>query len=157
MGLLGRYMSERDMKLIRSINAELMNDVLQTEVIIYKMVPETTKINIYGESSPESGKFFYPGISITALIERADINAEQDDFGVTRSQNCLFKFLERALQLINFFPEIGDIIEFNARYYEIDNVVQEQFLGNIPEKSFSIICHTHYARLSKIDIIERQT
>lgn len=155
MSLLGRYMSERDMKLIRSINAELMNDVLQTQVILYKMVPDITPTNIYGESKPDAAKVFYPGIEMTALIERADINTEQDDFGPTRKQDVVFKFLERALQLANFFPEVGDIVEFNARYHEIDNVVQEQFLGGIPEKSFSIIVNTHYSRLSKINLVNR--
>ena len=157
MGLLGRYMSERDMKLIRSFNAELMNDIIQTEVVLYKMVPDSTKTNIYGESSPESGKVFYPGLPMTALIERADIGTEQDDFGPNRKQDVVFKFLERALQLANFFPEVGDIIEFNARYHEINNVVQEQFLGGIPEKSLSIIANTQYSRLSKLNLVERQT
>ena len=46
--LRGRWMSERDMKLVNSINAELMGDMIQTEVIMYKQMPEATKINIYG-------------------------------------------------------------------------------------------------------------
>lgn len=157
MGLLGRYMSERDMKLIRSINAELLNDVLQTQVVLYKMVPEATIVNIYGESTPESGKVFYAGIEMTAMIERADISTEQNDFGPDRKQDVVFKFLQRQLELANFFPEVGDIIEFNARYHEINNVVQEQFLGGIPEKSFSIICNTQYSRLSKLNLVERQS
>lgn len=148
-------MSERDMKLIRSFNIELMNDIIQTEVIIYKLVPDATKTNIYGETSSDTGKVFYPGIAITAHIERADIGTDQDDFGPTRKQDVVFKFLERALQFINLFPEVGDIIEFNARYHEINNVVQEQFLGGIPEKSFSIICNTQYSRLSKLNLFER--
>jgi hypothetical protein len=150
-------MSERDMRLIRSINIELMNDVLQTQVIIYKMCPDNTKVNVYGETSQDSGKTFYPGIEIVALIDRAEINTEQDDFGPNRKQDVVFKFMERMLQEINFFPEVGDMVEFNARYHEIDNVVQEQFLGGIPEKSFSIIVNTHYSRLSKLNLVNRQT
>jgi hypothetical protein len=157
MGLLGRYMSERDIRLINSINFELMEDVIQTEVVVFKLVPDATVINIYGENSPNSGKSFYSGIEITALIDRADITTDQDDFGPNRKQDVVFKFMEKMLKHINFFPEVGDIIEFNARYHEIDNVVQEQFLGGIPEKSFSIICNTHYSRLSKLNMVERQT
>lgn len=143
------------MKLIKSINIELLNDVLQTEVTIFKMCADATKINIYGESSQNDGKVFYPGIEITCIIERADISSDQDDFGPTRKQDVVFKFLEDMLKSINFFPEVGDIILFNARYHEIDNVVQEQFLGGIPDKSFSIICNTHYSRLSKLNLISR--
>lgn len=156
MGLLGRWMSERDLRLIHSINAELMGEMIQTAVTLYKLVPGLTETNIYGESDPDQGKFFHPGIEMTALIERADINTEQDDFGPSRKQDVVFKFREKNLQLVNFFPQVGDIVEFNARYHEIDNVVQEQFLGGIPEKSFSIIVNTHYSRLSKLNIANRQ-
>jgi hypothetical protein len=41
--------------------------------------------------------------------------------------------------------------------YEIDNVVQEQFLGGQPDKSWSLIVNTHYTRLSKLNLVERQT
>ena len=97
MGLLGRWMSERDLKLIASINAELMGEMIQTVVILYKFVPEVTQTNIYGESSPESGKTFYPGIEMTALIERGDISTEQSDFGPDRKQDVVFKFREANL------------------------------------------------------------
>lgn len=157
MGLLGRWMSERDLKLIASINAELMGEMIQTVVILYKFVPEVTQTNIYGESSPETGKTFYPGIEMTALIERGDISTEQNDFGPDRKQDVVFKFREANLKLVDFYPENGDIIEFNERYHEVNNVVQEQFLGGIPEKSFSIICNTQYSRLSKLNIVSRQT
>lgn len=156
MGLLGRYMSARDMRLIRSVNIELLNDVLQTQVVIYKMVPDLIKTNIYGESSPDSGKSFYPGVEVVCMIDRADISTEQDDFGPNRKQDVVFKFMEQMLREVNLFPEVGDIITFNERYHEIDNVVQEQFLGGIPEKSFSIICNTHYSRISKLNLVERQ-
>jgi len=150
-------MSERDMKLVNSINAELMGDMIQTEVIMYKQMPEATKINIYGESSPETGKVFYPGIEMTALIDRAEIATDATDFGPDRKQDVVFKFRQKNMELVNFFPETGDIIEFNARYHEIDNVVQEQFLGGISEKSLSIIVNCHYSRLSKINVAQRQS
>jgi hypothetical protein len=155
MSLLGRYMSERDLRLIKSINIEMLNDVIQTEVKIYKMSAERTKTNIYGEADQVAGKIFFPGIEIASMIHRADITTEQNDFGPNRKQDVVFKFMEDMLRIVNFFPEVGDIIEFNARYHEIDNVVQEQFLGGIPEKSFYIIVNTHYSRLSKLNIVTR--
>ncbi len=60
------------------------------------------------------------------------------------------------LKLVNLYPENGDIISFNSRYHEIDNVVQEQFRGGQADKSLSIICNTHYTRLTKLSIFERQ-
>ena len=156
MGLLGRFFSARDLKFIASINGELMGDIIQTEVLLYKICATETKTNVYGESDPQSGKIFYPGVECTCLIDRADIDTTYDQFGPDRNQAVVFKFREDNLKLVNLYPEIGDIIEFNKRYHECDNVVQEQFLGGISDKSFSIICNTHYSRLSKLSLVERQ-
>ncbi len=154
--LLGRFFSPKDLKLIGSLNAELSADIVQTEVFIYKICAEQTKANIYGESDPTSGKLFYPGVECTCWIDRADINTDYDQFGPDRNQTVVFKFREENLKLINLYPENGDIVEFNHRYHETDNVIQEQFLGGISEKSFSIIVNTHYSRLSKLSFVDRQ-
>lgn len=157
MGLKGRYFSERDIRFINSISAELMGDIVQTEVTVYKMIADVTTTNVYGESKASVGKTYYPGIEITALIERAEIATNVDDFGPDRKQNVVFKFREKMLKLINFFPQTGDLVLFNERYHEIDNVVQEQFLGGVEDKSFSIIVNTHYTRLSAVDVVIRQS
>lgn len=152
----GRYFSERDLKLVGSINAELMGDIIQTIVWAYKVCPTETQTNIYGETDQQSGKFYFPGIEITAIIDRGDITTDDVDFGPDRDQTAVFKFREEMLKLCDFYPQVGDIVLFNERYYEIDNVVQEQLLGGQSEKSLSIICNTHYARFSKINILDRQ-
>lgn len=156
MGLPGRFFSSRDINLVNSFNGELMGDIIQTEILLFKMCAQQTGLNIYGESDPNSGKKFFPGVEITALIDRADINTDYDDFGPDRSQTVVFKMREKMLQLINIYPETGDVIRFNERYHEIDNVVQEQFLGGVSDKSHSIIVNTHYSRLSKLSLVERQ-
>ncbi|HRT84645.1 MAG TPA: hypothetical protein P5523_08410 [Bacteroidales bacterium] len=156
MGTLGRYYSPRDMKLIHSFNAELMGDIVQTLVVIHKLVPEQTLVNIYGESSPTTGKVFYPGVPITAFVKRETIDTPADEFGTDRKQVVKFAFREEMLKEVNLYPENGDIIVFNERYHEIDGVDQEQFPGGIPEKSLSIVCNTHYSRLSKLSLFERQ-
>lgn len=156
MGLKGRYFSERDLRFVNSINAELMGDVIQTEVTIYKVAVNETKINVYGEADQNTGITFFPGVEITALIQREDITTEYSEFGPDRKQDVVFKFRENMLKIINLFPEIGDIILFNEKYHEIDNVIVEQLLGGISDKSHSIICNTHYSRLSKINLVNRQ-
>ena len=135
----------------------MWGDVIQTEVTIFKICADTTMTNIYGESKATQGKQYYPGIDIIALIDRADISTDAEDFGPDRKQNVAFKFMEKDLQKINFFPQTGDLILFNERYHEMDDIVQEQFLGGIPDKSLSIIVNTHYTRLSKVDVVIRQS
>jgi hypothetical protein len=157
MGLKGRWFSARDMNFINSINGELMGDIIQTEVLLFKIAADQTTTNIYGESKSSVGKQYFPGIEITALIDRAQIASDADDFGPDRKQNVVFKMREKMLREVNFFPQTGDLVLFNERYHEIDDVVQEQFLGGVDDKSHSIIVNTHYTRLSKVDLVQRQS
>jgi len=155
MGLKGRYFSQRDINLVNSLNGELMGDIVENLITIFKIAPNETKTNIYGETSAESGKWYLPGIQISSLTERPEMTAEYDDFGPSRNQNHVFKMREKMLQMLNFYPEIGDIIFWNDRYYEIDNVVQEQLLGGVSEKSHSIICNAHYTKITSLNVIQR--
>lgn len=155
MGLRGRYFSQRDLNLVAQFNAELMGDIVEVLVQIFKISPTETKTNIYGETAAETGKWYMPAIQISSLVERADMTAEYDDFGPSRNQDYVFKMREKMLKEVNFYPEIGDIVLFNDRYYEIDNVVQEQLLGGQPDKSHSIICNGHYTKITSLNVLER--
>lgn len=155
MGLKGRYFGQRDLDIINSWNAELMGDIIENLVEIFKISPSATVTNIYGETDSNTGKWYEPGVLISSLIERADMATEEDDFGPNRTQNHIFKLREKMCIQINFYPEIGDIIFWNDKYFEIDNVVQEQLLGGIAEKSHSIICSAHYTKLSVLNIVKR--
>ena len=155
MGLRGRYFSQRDLNLVSQFNAELMGDIVEVLIQLFKIAPNETKTNIYGETAAESGKWYLPAIQISALVERADMAADYDDFGPNRSQDYVFKMREKMLRELNFYPEIGDIVLFNDRYYELDNVVQEQLLGGQPDKSHSIICNSHYTKITSLNVLER--
>jgi hypothetical protein len=155
MGLKGRYFSQRDMNFQNSINAELMGNVVENLITIFKIAPNDTKTNIYGETSQETGKWYMPAIQISCFVERPEMETEQDDFGPSRTQNHIFKMREKMLKQIEFYPEIGDMVFWNDRYYEIDNVVQEQLLGGQAEKSHSIIVNTHYTKITSLNIVAR--
>lgn len=155
MSLFGRYFSSRDLQFINSVNAELLGNIIETYVVCFKIAAGHVKTNMYGESGVEEGKSFYDGIQLTALIERNDPTTDDEGFGPDRDQSVVFKLRENSCRDANYFPEIGDVILFNDRYHEINNIVQEQFLGGQSDKSHSFICNTHYSRLSKLNIIER--
>jgi len=155
MRLKGRYFSQRDLNLVNSLNGELMGDIIENLVYIYKISPNETKTNIYGETAAESGKWYLPAIQMSVLVERPEMTAEYDDFGPNRNQTHVFKMREKMLKEVNFYPEIGDIVFWNDRYYEIDNVVQEQLLGGQTDKSHSIICNAHYTKITSLNVIER--
>jgi len=134
----------------------LMRDIIETLVVCFKICAAETRVNMYGEAAPTEGKSFFPGIELTSLIDRGDITTNDEGFGPDRDQSVVFKFRELSLKDANFYPEVGDFILFNDRYHEVNNVVQEQLLGGQANKSHSIICNTHYSRLSQINLVDRQ-
>ena len=153
--LKGRYFSQRDLNMINSLNGELMGDIIENIVDIFKISPSETKTNIYGETAAETGKWYFPAIKISALVERADMATSYDDFGPNRNQDYVFKMREKMMRQLEFYPEIGDIIFFNDRYYEINSVISEQLLGGQSDKNHSIICNAHYTRYTSLNILER--
>jgi hypothetical protein len=151
----GRFFSNRDMNLIHSVNAELVGDIIECVVQVFKIAVEQTTTNIYGESSAATGKSFYNGIDLPCIVEPEEISTDNSSkFGPDRRQSMAFKFHERDCITTEYYPEIGDLVLYNERFHEIDNVIQEQFAGSIPDKSISIIVNTHYSRLSKLNLVQ---
>lgn len=153
---LGRYYSPRDLNLAHSFNAELMSDIIQTLVVVYKLAGDDIDTNIYGESNTKTGKAYYQGVQTEALVEFSDSTTSYDQFGPDKKKTTKFKFNERFMRQINLYTETGDIIFWDNQYYEISNVIQEQYVGGQPEKQHSIICDTHLTRESNLNIVERK-
>ena len=159
MALFG---GSRDISLFNTINKELINDIIQTEVGYYKFVLEKTTSNIYGEAL---GKVFYEPVRIACLINKQDQVWSADDFGSDINQIISFRFLKQELKDINLVPEIGDILLFRNNFYEVDSKVENQLiLGKDPDyaistgttdfgSSFSIIINTHLSRVEKLNLV----
>lgn len=150
MALFG---SKRDAKFVASINSEIMNQVVDTEIEFYKLIVEESNSNIYGESDSKS---FYSPILIPALITKDIKNATMDDYGHTYNRTLQFAMTRDILVKSGFYPEVGDIAFWDNEYYEIDNVDANQYLaGKNPETwpngaefgySVSIQCDAHVTR-----------
>ena len=61
MALFG---SARDISLIRRLNKELINDIVDTEVYYYKLVISDTNANLYGEGKD---KVYYNPVKVPCL------------------------------------------------------------------------------------------
>jgi hypothetical protein len=154
----GRYFSPRDMRLVDSFNKELLFNMIQTEVVIYRISPTETSVNIYGEVAASSMKIYYKGIRIGAYVDRGELSTTPDDF-IDKKQGVVFKFLYSELKNLNIFLQEGDLIDFNHRIHQIDNVIgNDQLIGGQPLNSFSIICNSHYSRLSvnELNFVDQQ-
>lgn len=157
------FTQQRDISFFRHVNRELINRIISQQVVYYKLSLKDTAVNSYGESK---GKFYNAPVLLTCLIERIDQTTEDAEYGATTSYDKGFRFLRDDLIDINLVPERGDIICYNENYYEVDNVVENQFIGGkVPEyslksdldkfgSSWSMICNAHLTSLTKINIIK---
>ena len=144
---MARFTLSRDIKFFEGISRELVDVVIETAVVLYKLVIEDSKTNLYGESL---NKTYYQGVQTTAMIEREPSASEYEGFGSDTSQTVEFRFNKFTLEDTGFYPEIGDIIFHNNGYFEIDNVREDQMVGGQVDNKFSIICSTFMTRRSSI-------
>ena len=148
---MARFALSRDIRFFEGISRELVDAVVTTAVVLYKLIIEDSKTNLYGESL---SKTYYQGMECNAMIQREDTQANYEGFGSDTSQNVEFRFNKITLEDKNFYPEIGDIIFHNDGYFEIDNVREDQLIGGRVEtgngEAFSIICSTFMTRRSSI-------
>ncbi len=148
---MARFTLARDIKFFESISRELVDAVIETAVVLYKLVIEDSKTNLYGESL---SKTYYQGVECTAIIQRDETTSNYEGFGADASQNVQFRFNRFTLNEKGFYPEVGDIIFHNEAYFEIDNVTEDQLVGGRIEtgdgEKFSIVCSTFMTRRSSI-------
>jgi hypothetical protein len=148
---MARFALGRDIRFFEGISRELVDAVIDTAVVLYKLVIEDSKTNLYGESL---SKTYYQGVECTVIIQRDETAANYEGFGVDASQNVQFRFNRFTLKDKGFYPEIGDIIYHNDGYFEIDNVTEDQLIGGRVEsgdgEKFSVICSTFITRRSTI-------
>ena len=188
MALFG---TARDVSLFRHMSRELMADIITEQCGYYKYKLEETKINLYGEAAHE--KYYMGPVLLNTLVERTDNVYPETDLGTDYDKEVQFSFLRDDLldknQEFNNFdnkgnsytglpgtgygadlvPEVGDIILYNEGYYEVDNVIANQYyMGKNPDypnqpgnfnpdledfgSNISVICKTHYVPGDKVGI-----
>ena len=103
----------RDISLFRTMNRELINDIIQTEIGYYKFVLSNSSINVYGESE---NKTYYEPLLISCLINKEDQVWNEREFGPDITQQMTFSFLKADMNEKDLVPEIGDIVLFNKFY-----------------------------------------
>ena len=151
-----RFFSDRDVNTFSTINKSLMGKVVGTTCIVYKISSEETQINVYGESTG-MGKIYNPGVELDALIDSTDFDWNTDEFGPDAQQTVTFSFLRNNLiDKGDVVVEVGDIIEWNYAYFEVDVINENKLIGGNVNQNFDVVAETHMTRLSKLNIIERQ-
>ena len=153
------FAGARDVSLIEKLNEELINSIIQTEIFFYKLVLDETSDNVYGEGID---KRYYAGVKLGCLVDRSNQTYVEEAYGVDLQQSAVFSFLRKEFVILNLVPEVGDIIEWDKAYFEIDSMVDNQvwggkdpsysLAGELHGTSHSIICSCHMTRMSRLNI-----
>ena len=148
------FVPQKEINLINDMNEELIDEIIGQSVDVYKVSIENTEENIYGESAT---KYYDVGFRVNCLIQYNEPEITQDDFGADLTGNIEMYFQRENLSSgsLNFYPEIGDIIDWNDQYWEINSTVEPQLVAGHPNYKHSIIAKAHRAKLSSLQIEER--
>lgn len=164
MALFG---TQRDVSLVRSINRELMGDIITQQCAVYKLNIEETRVNIYGESS--GAKYYEEPVLLNVLLERGDQTYNSSDMGIDYTRDVEFRFFRDDLVDASLVIEPGDILLYYESYFEVDSVKDNQlFVGKDPRypynqnplnpgledfgSNISIICKAHYTSADRVQI-----
>lgn len=147
-----KFISDRDVTFFKGLARELVDEVVQNTIVLFKVNLNETKINLYGESL---NKTWHAGVELYALLQKDAEIMQYEGFGADTTQNVTFKLDRFMCEEKNTYPEIGDVIFFNGSYYEIGNTNEVQFVGGQPYNNFSIVCETFMVSKSNLNIEER--
>jgi len=156
--------SNKDFNLLVNINRELLQDVIEQEILLYKLNIVDTSTNLYGEALE---KTYLEPIKLNCLITRGDQVYDVDDLGVDLGREASFAILKQDLRDINTVSEVGDIIMWQEDYYEVDAIKENQlFYGrdsdyNIARTggygdSISLVLDCHLTRADKVGIARQR-
>ena len=131
MALFGE---SRDISLIRTINKELLERIIEQRIGYYKINLSKTTSNMYGESI---NKTYNDPILVTCLIDRGDDVMVAEESNITANKEITVRFLRDTLVELNLLPEIGDIILWDEKYFEVNQSNENQYIvGKNPDYSY---------------------
>ena len=151
--MAGRFLPQKDRQFFERINKELVGDlkrqnegIINQTIVIHKISPYDTDTNMYGEAV--GGKSFKQGVQVAAIVEAEDFDYNTDEFGPDAQQNATFSILRETLLELSLIPEIGDIVEWNYGFFEVNGILENQLIGGMQENNWSVTLQTFLSRQS---------
>ena len=148
------FVPRKEIDVINSMNEELIDEIIGQSVDIYKVSIDNTDENIYGESTT---KYYEVGFRVNCLINFEEPEVIQDEFGSDLDSNIEMYFQRNNLSSgsLNFYPEMGDIVDWNDFYWEINGTAEPQLFAGHPGYKHQIKATAHRSRMSSLQIEER--
>ena len=155
--------SKRDFNLMTKLSRELIQDIVEQEILYHKISLEDTSVNLYGEALQKS---YWEAVKFNCLITRGDQVVDIQEFGPDLGREASFAFLRPDLVDSSVVPEVGDIVQWQNDFYEVDTVRENQLFlgrdksynlasyGNGFGSSLSIVLDCHLTRADRVGITE---
>lgn len=147
---MSKFVTTRDQLFFQGINNELIDDVITTSIIIYKpSIEDSDPDNVFEESV---NKVWKVGIQLNCLIDRSDQTVDSNEFGSNNLQDIKFNINREDIKETNLYPEIGDIVDYDSKYYEVSNVIENQYIAGRFNINWSIVLECHLTNISVLNI-----
>ena len=154
-----RYYGAKDLATIEKFNRELLGEpnisddgIIDQFVILYRVSVYETETNMYGEAS--EGKVYKQGVKLPCIVDASDFDFNYDDFGPDNRQTVTFAFQRAYLVEVDLKPEIGDIMQWNDGYFEVDKFNENQVIGVNPDNRHSIGVSANLVRRPTVNLEE---
>jgi len=148
------FISQKEFDLFNHFTEELVDDIVGQAVDIYKVDLDNTDSNLYGESDK---KYYKTGFRVNCLIQYNRPETISNDAGTDVNGNIQLRFQRENLASgsLNFYPEVGDLCDWNSYYWEINSIVEPQLVAGNPNFKHAIVAEANRARISSLQIVER--
>ena len=154
-----RYYGTKDLATIEKFNRELLGEpnisddgIIDQFVILYRVSVYETETNMYGEAS--EGKVYKQGVKLPCIVDASDFDFNYDDFGPDNRQSVSFAFQRAYLVEVDLKPEIGDIMQWNDGYFEVDKFNENQLIGGNFDNSHSIVVSANLVTRPTVNLEE---
>ena len=111
--------------------------------------------NVHTYSSGHSVPLLLVAVPTAVKANLTDFAWDTDEYGPDTTQAVTFAFQRANLIDINLKPDIGDVINWNYAYFEINSINENMLIGGDVNKNFDLVCTTHLTRLSRVNLVER--
>jgi len=143
------FVPRKEVNFIDAINEELIDQIIGQYVDVYKVNVDETDANIYGESST---KYYEQGFRVNCLLLYNEPETVQDEFGSDLNSSIEMYFHRNTLSDAGFYPEIGDIVDWNNMYFEMNSVTEPQLIAGHQNFKHEIKVIAHRSRLSLLQV-----
>tara|TARA_Y100000004_G_scaffold179603_1_gene223367 strand:- start:8 stop:472 length:465 start_codon:yes stop_codon:yes gene_type:complete len=146
------FVPQKEINLIDSMNEELIDEIVGQSVDIYKITIDSTDENLYGESTT---KYYDKGFRVNCLIQFDEPEVNLDEFGTDVNATIEMYFHRTTLVEANFYPEVGDIVDWNGFYWEMNGITEPQLIAGHQNFKHQIKATAHRIRNSSLQIEQR--